>query len=98
MAGWVRYISIAPPNLQNNTADADRLIGELKTQLNTDAIDIDLYLLKRLPDLLRRCKYNVNCILFKDRERWLVTGVAHPQDINPIYDLAVDLGTTRIVL
>ncbi|MCL0051139.1 ASKHA domain-containing protein [Thermodesulfovibrionales bacterium] len=98
MAGWVRYISIAPPNLQNNTADADRLIGELKTQLNTDAIDIDLYLLKRLPDLLRRCKYNVNCILFKDRERWLVTEVAHPQDINPIYGLAVDLGTTRIVL
>ena len=62
--GWIRHVSITPPTLQNNTADADRLIGELKTQLNTDAVDIDLYLLKRLPDLLRKCKYNVDCILF----------------------------------
>ncbi|MEA3416366.1 MAG: ASKHA domain-containing protein [Thermodesulfobacteriota bacterium] len=96
--GWIRHISITPPTLQNNTADADRLIGELKTRLNTDAVDIDLYLLKRLPDLLRRCEYNVDCILFKDRKRWLVTGVTHPQDTSPIYGLAVDLGTTRIVL
>ena len=96
--GWIRHISITPPTLQNNTADADRLIGELKTRLNTDAVDIDLYLLKRLPDLLRRCEYNVDCILFKDRKRWLVTGVTHSQDTSPTYGLAVDLGTTRIVL
>lgn len=96
--GWIRHVSITPPTLQNNTADADRLIGELKTRLNTDAVDIDFYLLKRLPDLLRRCDYNVDCILFKDRKRWLVTGVTHSQDISPTYGLAVDLGTTRIVL
>ncbi len=96
--GWIRHVSITPPTLQNNTADADRLIGELKTRLNTDAVDIDLYLLKRLPDLLRRCDYNVDCILCKDRKRWLVTGITHPQDTSPIYGLAVDLGTTRIVL
>ena len=96
--GWTRHVSITPPTLQNNTADADRLIGELKTRLNTDVVDIDLYLLKRLPDLLRRCDYNVDCILFKDRKRWLVTGVTHSQGISPIYGLAVDLGTTRVVL
>ncbi|HUV50038.1 MAG TPA: ASKHA domain-containing protein [Anaerolineae bacterium] len=96
--GWIRHVSITPPTLQNNTADADRLIGELKSKLDTDAVDIDLYLLKRLPDLLRRCEYNVDCILFKDRKRWLVTGITHPQDTSPIYGLAVDLGTTRIVL
>ncbi len=95
---WVRHVSITPPTLQNNTADADRLTGELKTQLNTDTVDIDLDLLKRLPDLLRRYEYSVNCILFKDRKRWLVTGVTNSHNTSPIYGLAVDLGTTRIVL
>jgi len=96
--GWIKHVSITPPTLQNNTADADRLIGELKTRLNTDAVDIDFCLLKKLPDLLRKCEYNVDCILFKDRKRWLVTGITNPQDTGPIYGLAVDLGTTRIVL
>ncbi|MBU4345395.1 MAG: hypothetical protein KKC73_08255 [Proteobacteria bacterium] len=96
--GWIRHVSLTPPTLQNNTADADRLIRELKTRLNTDAVDIDLYLLKRLPDLLRRYEYNVDCVLFKDRKRWLVTGVTHSKDTSSIYGLAVDLGTTRIVL
>ena len=96
--GWIKHVSITPPTLQNNTADADRLIGELKTRLNTDAVDIDFCLLKRLPDLLRKYEYNVDCILFKDRKRWLVTGITNSQDTSPIYGLAVDLGTTRIVL
>ncbi len=96
--GWIRHVSITPPTLQNNTADADRLIGELQTQLNTDAVDIDFYLLKKLPYLLRRYEYNVDCILCKDRKRWLVTGLVHSQDTSPIYGLAIDLGTTRIDL
>ncbi|MBW2568931.1 MAG: DUF4445 domain-containing protein [Deltaproteobacteria bacterium] len=96
--GWIKHVSITPPTLQNNTADADRLIEELKTQLNTDSVDIDFHLLKKLPDLLRKCEYNVKCILFKNRGKWLVTGITRPQDTSPICGLAVDLGTTRIVL
>ena len=95
---WVQTASLNPPTLQDNTADADRLISALKASLKTATIDIDLDLLKRLPDLLRQWKYQVRCIVFKDRQRWLLSGITEADDATTIAGLAVDLGTTRVVL
>ena len=95
---WIRCVSISPPNLQDNTADAERLIDALKAQLETDTVDIDLSLLKRLPNLLRKWDYHVRCILFKSRERWILISITDSQDTSPIVGLAIDLGTSRLVL
>ena len=95
---WVRTVILAKPTLQDNTADTDRLISVLKTEFQTDAVHVDLNLLKELPDVLRKCDYKVRCILFKDRHRWLVTGIAGIDDPRPFAGLAIDLGTTRVVL
>ncbi len=95
---WVRTVRLTKPTLQDNTADGDRIISVLKTNLRTDAVDIDPYLLKKLPDLLRKCEYNVRCVLFKDRYQWWVTGIAGSTDSRPFAGLAVDLGTTRVIL
>ena len=95
---WVRTVILAKPTLQDNTADTDRLISVLKTELQTDAVHVDLNLLKELPEVLRKCDYKVRCILFKDRHRWLVTGIAGIDDPRPFAGLAIDLGTTRVVL
>lgn len=94
---WVCTIKMTPPALKDNTADAERLIGALKTTLNAETIDIDLQLLKRLSFLLREYDFHIKCIFFKERNRWVLI------DIKPVlYDkviagLAVDLGTTRVV-
>jgi uncharacterized 2Fe-2S/4Fe-4S cluster protein (DUF4445 family) len=95
---WIRTVSLNPPSLQNNTADAERLIAALKEDLKADNLDIDLDLLKQLPALLRKWQYRVRCIVFKDRHRWLLTGITEAVDAGPIAGLAVDLGTTRVVL
>ncbi len=95
---WLRTVTLAKPTLQDNTADTDRLVSALKTDLQTDAVHLDLDLLKTLPDLLRKWEYSVRCFLFKDRHRWLVTGMAGVDDPRPFAGLAVDLGTTRVVL
>jgi len=95
---WIKIISLNPPSLKDNTADADRLIAALKADLQTDHIDIDLDLLKKLPELLRQWEYRARCIVFKDRQRWLLTGITDAADAGPIAGLAVDLGTTRVVL
>jgi uncharacterized 2Fe-2S/4Fe-4S cluster protein (DUF4445 family) len=95
---WVKTVKLNPPTLQDNTADADRLIAALKADLQTDHIDIDLDLLKKLPDLLRQWEYRARCIVFKDRQRWLLTGITDAADTGPVAGLAVDLGTTRVVL
>ena len=89
---------MAKPTLQDNTADADRLISALKTDLQTDSVHLDLTLLKQLPDLLRKWEYDLRCILFKDRRRWVLTGVAGVDEPLTFAGLAVDLGTTKVVL
>jgi uncharacterized 2Fe-2S/4Fe-4S cluster protein (DUF4445 family) len=95
---WIQIVTLTPPSLKDNTADADRLISALKIALQTDAVHLNLDLLKKLPDLLRKWEYNVRCLLFKDRYRWLVTGIAGVDDPRPFAGLAVDLGTTKVVL
>jgi len=95
---WVQTVALNPPTLQDNTADADRLISALKTTLQSSTIDVDLSLLKTLPALLRKWEYQVRCIVFKDRHRWLLTGIRDAADATPIAGLAIDLGTTRVVL
>jgi uncharacterized 2Fe-2S/4Fe-4S cluster protein (DUF4445 family) len=95
---WIKIASLNPPSLQDNTADAERLLGALKERLQTDNIDIDYNLLKQLPALLRRWKYRVRCMVVRDRHRWLLTGITDAADDGPVAGLAVDLGTTRVVL
>ncbi len=93
---FIKTVSLAPPALCNNTADADRLISSLKQDLDTDIVSIDLALLRRLPDILRNNNYKVRCVLFKDRKGWLLINIA--DESKPVAGLAVDLGTTRVVL
>jgi len=95
---WIKNILLSPPSLQDNTADADRLIGELRRILPGDAVGIDFQLLRQLPGLLRKWNYQVRCVLFKERKQWILTGLTHAEDTRPVAGLAVDLGTTRVVL
>lgn len=95
---WIQTISLTPPSLQDNTADTDRLLNALKARLNTDALHIDLDLIKKLPYILRESNYTVCCIVFKDRHRWVLVDVTAANDARVIAGLAIDLGTTRVAL
>ncbi len=91
-------VALTPPSLKDNTADADRLMQGLKQQLDTDEIRIDLGLLKRIPASLRQWDYGARCLLFKERSGHLLLGMNDPREPRPMAGLAVDLGTTRVVL
>jgi uncharacterized 2Fe-2S/4Fe-4S cluster protein (DUF4445 family) len=98
--GWIKTLKIDPPNLKNNTADADRLIDALTNRLKIGRIDliIDLELLRQIPFLLRKWQYHVKCILFRDRSHWTLIGLQAANDSRLPTGLAVDLGTSRVVL
>lgn len=97
-SGWAVTVSVPPPSLSDNTADADRLVNALKSVLKTDCIDIDLLLLKKIPRLLRKSDYQVRCVCFKDRNRWKLVGIKGMDDSAICAGIAADLGTTRVVL
>ncbi|MCP4624745.1 MAG: ATP-binding protein [bacterium] len=98
-SSWIKTVSLPQPSLQDNTADVERLISALRAVLQTnDAIHVDFGLLKKMPATLRTNDFNVRCILLKDAGQWLVLGIQGANDVRPVAGLAVDLGTTRVVL
>ncbi len=100
-SGWVISVTVSPPSLDDNTADADRLINKLKSILKTDTVDVDLPLLKTLPLQIRKWGYAARCVCFKDRGRWKLVGMKGPRDVDDsgvCAGIAADLGTTRVVL
>ncbi|MEW5908614.1 MAG: ASKHA domain-containing protein [Thermodesulfobacteriota bacterium] len=95
---WVKTVSLDPPSLKNNTADADRLIGSLKTLLKTSTVRVELGLLRMLPDLLRKSNYRPRCTLFKEGSEWILVSLSDPKDPALPAGMAVDVGTTTVVL
>jgi uncharacterized 2Fe-2S/4Fe-4S cluster protein (DUF4445 family) len=95
---WVQILQLSFPSLNDNTADADRLIQALKSRLDADDIAVDLDLLKMLPDVLRNAGYHIQCVLYKDRGGWGISGVLPAEDPAPVLGMAVDIGTTRVVI
>jgi uncharacterized 2Fe-2S/4Fe-4S cluster protein (DUF4445 family) len=95
---WIQTVSLEPPSIKDNTADTDRLLHALNLRLNTDEVHIDLDLIRRLPELLRQHGYRIRCILWKGRQRWYLLEVTAAEDTRIAAGLAVDLGTTRVVL
>ena len=95
---WIHSITLTPPTLGNNGADADRLIQALKADLRTDQVRIDLPLVQKLPSLFRASLWKIQCVLFKDRYGYILIDANSADNTLPVAGMAVDLGTTRVML
>jgi uncharacterized 2Fe-2S/4Fe-4S cluster protein (DUF4445 family) len=96
---WVTTVTLSPPSLEDNTADADRLEAALNKTLGTRAIHMDPVVLKQLPTRLRKWKYRATAVLFKETGgAGVLVHLADPDAPEDRCGLAVDLGTTRVVL
>lgn len=99
-AGWIRKISpqMTPPSLKDNTADVDRLTKGIKKALDGQEVAIDFSLAKKIPSLLREYGYEVQAVLYEGTNSWHLVDLFPLQNDNPIYGLAVDLGSSTVVL
>ncbi|GAB6906809.1 ASKHA domain-containing protein [Desulfosarcina cetonica] len=96
---WVKHIALTPPSLGDNTADADRLILALNKALGTTTMTIGLDQLQPLPEQLRQWNYQVRAVTFKvDRTTGSLVHLTAGDARETLCGLAVDLGTTRVVL
>ena len=96
--GWTAALELTRPSLDDNRADADRLRAALAETFGAESVDIDIALLRQLPEKLRQWDYTLRCLCFNDYGRWRLTGVKSADDPTPFAGLAMDLGTTRVVL
>ena len=96
--GFVRTIKVENPSLTDNTADAQRLEKSLQQELNTKHIRIPLQVLKKLPSNLRSWDFKARAVLFKDQHSWILLDLLGPLSDRSVLGVAIDIGTTRIVM
>ena len=97
---WIRTITpeITLPSLKDNTADVDRLLRSIKKIMGTDQVSIDFSLIADLPHILRRDNYRVCVILFEEPRGWTIIDILPEKDKKGICGLAVDLGSSTVVV
>jgi uncharacterized 2Fe-2S/4Fe-4S cluster protein (DUF4445 family) len=92
-------IDLDPPRLGDNRADADRLLHGLKRRLKADRVSVGLPLLRNIPRLLREGGYQVEALVCEMQgESWRLMDVVQARLKGSLYGLAVDLGTSTIVV
>jgi len=98
--GWIRKVApdMVPPSLNDNTADIDRLIKGIRKLLPEGEILFDFPLVKEIPSILRKYDYQVEAVLFEDHGRFHLCGVLPAAPDVPLYGLAVDLGSSTVVV
>ncbi len=97
---WIKAVipNITAPSLNDNTADVDRLIKGIKKVLNTDEVSVAFSLVKRLPNLLDQYNYQVEAILFENKNIWRLIDVFPLKNGNTVYAIAIDLGSSTVVV
>ncbi len=97
---WIVKVSpeMKAPSLKDNRGDVDRLLGGLRKALDGGELSVDFRLAKRIPATLREYGYAVQAVLYKGTYSWHMVELFPSGQNDPIYGLAVDLGTSTVVI
>lgn len=87
-------IEMTTPTLNNVQADLSRVYTALENFFGLTNLNIDLYALRKLPNVLREAKFNVQVIVFDEKE--IIDIIPHQKRKEKIYGLAIDVGTTTV--
>lgn len=92
-------VQLTEPTLTENTSDWSRLNMELRRilQAGEKPITIPLSVLQTLPEALRQAGWNVSVTLTDLESGYVVTRVEKVNE-RPPYGLAIDIGTTTVVV
>ncbi|MFH0844601.1 MAG: ASKHA domain-containing protein [Pseudomonadota bacterium] len=97
---WIKTVQLKlnPPTLKDNTADADRLVKSLKRVLKTDKVKVGFSILKGIPSLLRRRDFEILPVFYSYDDSWHVVDLFPMETGGLICGLAIDLGSSTIVM
>jgi len=97
---WLKHISLemTPPSLKDNTADVDRVLKRLKREIQSDRVFVDYSLWSKVPQMLRDSQYRVGITAFEWQGDWHVINVSPSLENQTLHGIAMDLGTSTVVL
>ncbi len=97
---WIKGVALemTPPSLSDNTADVDRLLKAVGKVLPGKPITVDYPLMRDMASTLRKCGCRVEAVLFEDGDRWRLITVLPVVEDHALFGLAVDLGSSTLVV
>jgi len=97
---WIKRVSprLSPPSLKDNTADVDRLVKGIKKGLGDEEVSVDFAQIRGVTRSLRNHDYEVSAVLFQEHNCWHLIDVFGAKGGANIYGLALDLGSSTLVL
>ena len=93
-----KYIVLDQPSLDDNISDVDRLERQVRQDLGFEGIDFRLDILKRLPIVLREDNFKVTITYVKKKNKITILNIESGNKEGQLYGLAVDIGTTSVVV
>ncbi len=92
------YLELPPPTMTDNVADIDHIIRELSKQLTVPSYDISLGCLQNLADKLREHDWKVTATIARHNSIGRILQIEGDNTTDQNYGLAVDVGTTTVVV
>jgi uncharacterized 2Fe-2S/4Fe-4S cluster protein (DUF4445 family) len=94
-----KYLELPEANTQDNLADVTRLVSHLKANHDEHRLDVDLAVIRKIPDVLRQNGFKITATLARPVHEGRKTRIINVQpgdttDRN--FAIAMDVGTTTI--
>ncbi|MHC4752480.1 MAG: 2Fe-2S iron-sulfur cluster-binding protein, partial [Planctomycetota bacterium] len=94
-----KFLELPEPNAQDNLADVTRLVSYLKLKHDEHHLDVDLSVIRKIPDILRQDGFKITATLARSvheegKNRIINVQPGNATDRN--FAIAMDIGTTTI--
>ena len=92
------YLELPEPTLSDNISDIDRVVRELRKKLTYQSFEVSLTCLQNLADKLRQHEWKITATVAKHNNKGRVLQLEEGDTADQNYGLAVDVGTTTVVI
>ena len=93
-----QYVELEKPSIDDNISDIDRIERHMKQELNIDAIDFRLDVLRKIPKILREDDFKITLTYLKKKNKITILNIEAGNKEGELYGLAIDIGTTSVVV
>ncbi len=93
------FLTLSPPDSQNNMPDVTRLIEYLKLEANEHKLELTLPVIRKLPGTMRERDFQVTVTIIRPVRsdgKNLITNIQAGDKTGENYAVAMDIGTTTI--
>lgn len=93
------FLTLTPPDAQNNMPDATRLMEYLKLEADEHRLDLTIPVIQKLPTVIRENDFQITVTIIrpvKDGGKNLILNIQPGDTSEENYGVAVDIGTTTI--